>query len=230
MENSNIKCNTTLLTEEIISQAKTFSSTLLSDAMEGDGSLDYQIKPVTKGTFMVGTALTVDLQPGDNLYLHQAIYLADRGYVIMVDGKKHEYNAYLGELMALAAEAIGVEGIVIDGLIRDKQIVKNLEIPIFARGFIPRGPRKERQGSINKTISCGGILVQPGDLVLGDEDGVTVVPRDRIEEVFRKAESKKMYEEKRIKVIHQYRKDKEKGDLQESIKPSWLKEKIRTIQ
>ncbi|MFD1851510.1 RraA family protein [Oceanobacillus bengalensis] len=224
-----LKNHSPLLPDEIISRAKKLSSTLLSDAMNGSGAMDYQIKPLTKGSFMVGTAITLELQPGDNLYLHQAIYSGQEGYVIVADGQDHKDNAYLGELMALAAETIGVEGLVIDGLVRDKKVLEALEIPIFARGFVPSGPYKEQRGILNETINCAGVTVNPGDLVFGDEDGITVVPCNLIEEVFERAEKKLAYEVKRIEVINEYLEKKERGEFPDSIEPSWLKEKIETV-
>ena len=229
MSVSKLKSNPVLLSDEIINRAKKLGSTLLSDAMNNTGGLDYRIKLVTKGIFMAGTAVTVDMQPGDNLYLHQAIYSGEEGYVIIADGRDHKDNAYLGELMALAAEAIGVEGIVIDGLVRDKRFLESMDLPIYAKGFIPNGPHKDRLGRINQTITCGGVTVQPGDLVVGDEDGVTVVHRNQIQEVFERAEKKLAYEVKRIEEIRNYRDRKQRGDEPGNIEPSWLKEKIETV-
>lgn len=128
--------NPTLLPIEIIQRARSVTTTLLSDAM-GTGAMDYKIKPVADGVHMVGTAMTVSLQGGDNLFLHQAIYSGKEGYVLVADGKGHTENAYLGELMAGASKAVGLKGIVIDGLVRDKAALKTLQIPIFAKGFTP---------------------------------------------------------------------------------------------
>src|SRR5699024_10279636 len=113
----------------------------------------------------------VDLRPGDNLFLHQAIYLGSKGYVLVVDGKGHTKNAYLGDLMANTAKAMGIEGVVIDGLVRDKDELKELNFPIFSKGFIPNGPFKDGPGEVNNTISCGGTTVNPGDLIVGDING-----------------------------------------------------------
>ena len=223
---NSLNANPVLLPDEVISRAKKLGTTLLSDGMEGKGSLNYLIKPVTKGTSLAGTALTVEMHPGDNLYLHQAIYSGGQGYIIIADGKDHKDNAYLGELMTLAAEAIGLNGIVIDGLVRDKEILNSLIFPIFAKGFIPNGPYKEKPGRINETISCGGVSVQPGDLILGDEDGVVIVPYQRIEEVFEKAEKKLAYEKKRLIEINLYSEKKKRGEYPGTIEPSWLKNKI----
>jgi 4-hydroxy-4-methyl-2-oxoglutarate aldolase len=177
---------------------KDMSSTLLSDAMGRGGAMDYQIKLVSQGTTMIGRAFTVDLDKGDNLFLHKAIYEADEDAVLIVAGKGFEFNAYLGELMSLAAQARGLKGIVIDGMVRDKTALEKMSIPIFARGFIPSGPYKNGPGDINSTVQCGGISVAPMDYIFGDEDGVVVIPQDQLDVILTKASEKLDYENKRI--------------------------------
>lgn len=226
MSPNNLNNNAALLPEETIERAKLFNSTLLSDAQNCSGAMDPRIKSVSNQSIMLGTAITVDLSPGDNLYLHQAIYSSDEGYIIVVDGKDHKNNAYLGELMALAAQAKNVEGIIIDGLVRDKLVLKNMNLPIFAKGFIPNGPHKNVIGKLNVPISCGRVTVQPGDLVVGDDDGVTIVPRENIKEVFARAEEKRRYEKERLTEINLYHEKKEKGQFPGKLEPSWLKKKI----
>lgn len=217
-----------LLSPNVIERAKRLNSTLISDAMGCTGSMDYMVKPVAPGMKVVGTALTVDLRAGDNLFLHQGIYCGDEGYILVADGKGHTENAYLGELMARAAKAIGIEGIVIDGLVRDKEMLGKIGLPIFAKGFIPNGPFKDGPGAINTPISCAGVTVHPGDLIIGDEDGVVVVPKDKIEEALQKAESKLVYEENRIQTIENYEEKRKLGSVDGiDIAPSWLEDKIK---
>ncbi|GAF14209.1 dimethylmenaquinone methyltransferase family protein [Bacillus sp. JCM 19046] len=176
---------------------------------------------------MIGAAVTVSMKPGDNLFLHEAIYGGAPGYVLIADGKGHTKNAYMGELMAAAAEALGLEGIVIDGLVRDRSDLQALSLPIYAKGFVPNGPYKEGPGNINIPVSCGGVTVQPGDLVVGDDDGVTIVPRMEIEEVFQRAEKKQAYEQQRLQEIAAFKKEREAGGKSLTIEPSWLKDKIK---
>jgi 4-hydroxy-4-methyl-2-oxoglutarate aldolase len=209
-----------LLNDEIIHRAKRLNSTLLSDAMGCTGAMDYKIKPVSPGLRLVGTAITVSLKAGDNLFLHKAIYSGKKGYVLIADGKGHLENAYLGELMAAAAKAVGIEGIVIDGLVRDKATLEGMEYPVFSKGFIPNGPFKNGPGQVNTTVTCGGVVVEPGDLIVGDDDGVVVVPKDQIYEVLEKAEQKLSYEEKRIETIEKFPANGAK------LEPSWLNEKL----
>lgn len=216
-----------LISEEVIERVKDLNTTVIADALSNDAVMDYKIKSVTKKSTVVGTAITVDLGAGDNLFLHQAIYSGQEGYVLVVDGKDFKENAYLGELMAFAARARGIEGIIIDGLVRDKEVLETLELPIFAKGFIPSGPSKDGPGEINIPIMCGGVSVEPGDLVIGDEDGVVIVPKDKIQDALAGAEKKMAYENDRLIVLEKY----ENNDNPEEIitlEPSWLKEKIKS--
>lgn len=217
-----------LLPIDFIERAKKLNTTLLADVMDCTGSMDYRIKPVSSGMEIVGTAMTVSLRPGDNLFLHQAIYSAKKGHVLVVDGKGHTNNAYLGELMASSAQALGVEGIVVDGLVRDKKALNELKFPIYSKGFNPNGPFKDGPGEINEVISCGGIRVAPGDLVVGDDDGVVVVPADQIDEVLRKASEKLSYEEKRLEAIAKYSHQEHSDPM--SLAPKWLESKIKQYQ
>ncbi|WP_246079410.1 RraA family protein [Paenibacillus piri] len=203
------------MSEDIIERAKRLNTTLLSDVMGCTGAMDYEIKPVASGMKVFGTAMTVSLRPGDNLFLHKAISMGQKGYVLVADGKGHVANAYLGELMAEAAKTLGLEGIVIDGAARDRQALCELNLPIFCKGFIPNGPHKDGPGTLNTPVSCGGVSVQPGDLVVGDDDGVVVVPRGIIEEVFSLAEKKADYEEQRKQAIRSG-----------NVEPAWLKTKM----
>jgi regulator of RNase E activity RraA len=144
--------------------------------------MDYKIKPVSSGMKVMATAMTVDMIAGDNLLLHQAIYAGSEGYVLIADGKGHEGKEMptFGELMAGAAHTVGLDGIIIDGFVRDKEALCELGFPIFAKGFTPNGPCKDRLGELNTTITCGGVTVHPGDLVIGDEDGVVIVSQVEI--------------------------------------------------
>ncbi|WP_040978522.1 RraA family protein [Oceanobacillus jeddahense] len=222
----NYKKRPELLSSEIIERAKRLNSTLLADATKGTGSMDISIKPVTKEMKVVGTATTVSMKPTDNLYLHEAIYSEGAGYVLVADGKGQTSHAYLGELMAYAAKAMEFCGIVIDGAVRDRLELEKIKLPIFSKGFVPNGPYKNGPGKINDIITCGGVAVSPGDLIVGDADGVTVVAKDDILEVLEQAEKKLEYEKDRINKIEDYIKKKNNNEDTESIAPSWLKGKI----
>ncbi|WP_330502127.1 RraA family protein [Peribacillus frigoritolerans] len=225
---SRLKSKPPLIPKSIIERAKKFNTSLIADALydSNTGVMDHKIKPVSSGMKVIATAITVDMKAGDNLMLHQAIYAGSEGYVLIADGKGHKKNAYLGELMAGAALAVGLEGIIIDGFVRDKEALCELGFPIFAKGFTPNGPCKDRPGEINTKITCGGVTVHPGDLVMGDDDGVVVVSQVKIEDVFSKAEKKLAYEQKRLEEIAEYGSKRKKGVTTGNIEPSWLKNKI----
>ena len=125
---------------------------------------------------MVGRALTVKSRPGDNLLIHQAIAMSGPGDVIVVDAGGCVAHAVIGELMMLQARRQGVRGFVIDGAVRDAEAFAREDFACFARGVSHRGPYKDGPGEINVPVSVGGLVVQPGDVVLGDRDGVLAIP------------------------------------------------------
>lgn len=153
---------------------------IVSDVTGNDGiAMDSGIGPAAPGTRMAGSALTVKATPGDNLIIHRAIAMAEPGDVLVVDGEGYTETAYVGELMAVSCEAQGLAGMVVDGAARDRAEVRELGFPVYTRAFHPRGPYKNDPGSINVPISCGGVAVEPGDIVVGDDDGVAVLaPED----------------------------------------------------
>ncbi|MDD4437206.1 MAG: RraA family protein [Tissierellia bacterium] len=224
-----------LIEEEIIQMASKLSSAQLADGMKDlgmlcDGCMEASILPVSDSMKVIGTACTVSTNNGDNFPIHVSIYQGRPGYVLIIDGKGHQEHAYLGDLLMSAAKAVGLNGIVIDGFVRDKATLIDLDFPIFAKGFMQRGPIKKEPGEINTEISCGGICVQPGDLVLGDYDGITVVPRNLIEIVLEKAEKKNNYEIERRKLIEEYNKCKMEEKEVPNLAPQWvndMKEKLK---
>jgi len=150
-----------------------------------------------KGPRTVGIALTVKTRPGDNLFIHKAISLAKPGDVLVVDGAGEPTNALVGELMAMEAERRGVRGFVIDGAVRDADVfAQNAGFGCFARSIGHRGPYKDGPGEINVPVSIGGQVVFPGDVVIGDADGVVVVPAADAEFVLGLAEEKEAAEAK----------------------------------
>lgn len=143
----------------------------------------------------IGIALTVKTRPGDNLLIHHAIDLARPGDVIVVDGGGEDNNALVGELMAMDAEVRGVRGFVIDGAIRDEDVfAKQTTFGCFARSVSHRGPYKDGPGEINVPVSIGGQVVFPGDIIIGDADGVLAIPAAQAEEILTLAEKKEAAE------------------------------------
>lgn len=175
----------------IVSGFEGVPSSIVSDVTGNVGqALDSGIKPVYDGATLAGTAVTVKASPGDNLIIHKAITLAEPGDVLVIDANGYVETGHLGELMSASCKAHDLAGIVIDGAIRDRQDIEDMQFPVYARGVHPQGPLKQDPGSINVTISCGGVSIEPGDIVVGDDEGVSIVPKDDAEKVLEKAHEK----------------------------------------
>ena len=161
--------------------------------MTGGGS---RIRPMHGGGGLAGPALTVKTRPGDNLMLHKAIDMAEPGDVIVVDAGGELTNSLLGELMAAYAEKKGVAGVIIDGAIRDAASIRAGSFPVFAAGVTHRGPYKDGPGEINVPIAMDGMVIEPGDLIIGDNDGFLCVPYDEVESIYAVTAAKHAAEQK----------------------------------
>ncbi|MFT4066177.1 RraA family protein [Paraburkholderia sp.] len=150
---------------------------------------------------LVGRALTVKVRSGDNLMIHKAIDIAAPGDVIVVDGGADVTQALVGELMQMHAQVRGVAGFVIDGAIRDIAAFHHADFPCFARGNTHRGPFKEGPGEINVPVAIGGLVIEAGDLIVGDEDGLVAVPTARLGEVLQAARAQARREQQRKEAI-----------------------------
>ena len=137
-----------------------------------------------------GPALTVRVRPGDNLFLHKALDLASAGDVIVVDAGGAMNTAILGAMMSNYAKTRGIEALVVDGAIRDVEELAALDLAVVARGATPNGPFKSGPGEIGYGVACGGLSISPGDLLIGDQDGVLVVPREQAAGILALAEKK----------------------------------------
>lgn len=221
-----------LLSDDIINRAKKLNPALLADGMKGmgipqDGVMEASIMPVNPDVnlTMVGTAMTVETSNGDNFPIHVASYSAPcEGYVMVIDGKAYPNKAYFGDLIMGSCKAVGYVGMVVDGYTRDRKGCIEMNYPVFSKGQMQAGPIKKEEGEINGTITCGGVIVTPGDLVVGGADGVTVVPREHIEEVLKKAEEKAAYEDKRDAAIAAYTEAKCAGTELPQLAPQWVLE------
>ena len=165
------------------------------------GTMDSGIKPIDPKSRMLGRAVTVQCYPGDNLALHQGIYAAEPGDVLILDCHGYTEAGHFGDIMTLACQMRGIAGVVIDGSCRDSEDIKELGLPVFVRGFNPSGTVKASLGKVNVPVTCGGVRVNPGDMILGDCDGVVVVPREKEDQVFEKAQAKFAKEEKLVEEL-----------------------------
>ena len=185
----------------IVREARKFQASILADVGGRRGSLGGRIQPLARSMKVVGPAFTVEVRPGDNLMIHAALVLAKPGDVIVVDGKGDLSCALTGALMAAHAQKAGIAGFVIDGAVRDTEECARGNFPIFAAGANPNGPLKNSGGRINWPVSLAGTAVNPGDLIVGDADGVVVVPRELAAEIVGAAQAKVDMEAERMKAI-----------------------------
>lgn len=162
---------------DVVKQAATFQAAILSDVSGRRGTMHARIAPVHRDMALAGPAFTVEVRPGDNLMIHAAIALAQPGDILVIDGKGDQRAALMGTLMLSTCKKLALGGVVVDGAIRDQLELLELGFPVFSAGFNPAGPTKRVPGRINHPISAGGVAVHPGDLVVGDADGIVVIER-----------------------------------------------------
>ena len=225
--NSNWNDTPELLPAEVIARAEKLEPALVSGGMKGtdipgEGTMDAEIMPVDPSMKIVATAITVNTCNGDNFPIHYATYTTPPGYVMVIDGNDFTRKAYLGDLIAGAAKAVGFKGIVIDGYVRDYEGLKELGLPIFCKGFMQAGPIKKGPGQVNVPIHCGGISVEPGDLVVAGADGVSVVPRARIDEILTNAEAKQRLDLAMQANIDAYNEAVSRGEEPPKLMPAWI--------
>ena len=173
--------------KELIDQFHGIGTATVHEASGRKGAVDCAIKPISRGVRLCGPAFTVQCHPGDNLMLHKAIERARPGDILVASVQGYYEAGYWGGLMATSAVAKKIGGLAIDGSIRDSAEIIKMGFPIFCRGFCIRGTTKTVLGLINHPILFGGVVVHPGDLILGDDDGMVVVERMECEEVLEKS-------------------------------------------
>lgn len=173
----------------------------VSDSMNRMTAGGSRLRPMHRQGVLAGPALTVKARPGDNLMLHYALDIAEPGNVIVVDAGGDLTNALIGEMMVAYAVKRGVAGIVINGAIRDAANIGAGDFPLFAAGISHRGPYKDGPGEINVPIAIDGMVIEPGDLIIGDDDGLLCVPYDQVAEVYDRATAKHAAEEKQMRQI-----------------------------
>jgi 4-hydroxy-4-methyl-2-oxoglutarate aldolase len=165
----------------LVERFRRVPTSFVVDAMGGAGALDWRIKPIV-GASLVGIALTCDCGPADNLALNAAIAQCQAGDVLVAATGGFTGAAVVGDLLLGIAHNRGAAGFVSDGLVRDRADLEALGLPVFALGLTPNSPGRNGPGTVGLPIVCGGVAVASGDIVVGDMDGVVVVPRVRIEE------------------------------------------------
>ena len=169
--------------KELIERLRQLGTATLSHYLPFENVSAGKLRPLLPDVSLAGPAFTVKTPPRHNLTLHKALEIAQPGDVLVVDAEGDLEMAVWGGLMSVSAKALGVAGMIVDGAVRDAAEIIRLHWPVWAAGFNPRGPAKDEFGAINVPISCAGLRVSPGDVVVADLDGIAVVPLARVEEV-----------------------------------------------
>jgi 4-hydroxy-4-methyl-2-oxoglutarate aldolase len=173
-----------------LSRFSKFPTSIVSDCLGRYMGMNAEIKRLYDGIHLCGFALTVQSMVGNNIMSHFALTIAKPGDVLVIDAGAGLKNAVWGGVQAICAARRRVQGVVIDGVVRDGAEMRKNRFPVFCRGTTPNGPHKGWADSVNVPIQCGGVPVHPGDLVLGDDDGVVVVPKGEIPSVYDEARSR----------------------------------------
>ena len=196
---------------DLLQEATRLGTATLHEASGQRGALPSAIKPISSTMRLAGPAFTVATPPGNNLWIHRALAAA-AGEVLVVVTSKHYEAGYWGDIMTVAALARGIAGLVIDGCVRDSEAIARLQFPVFARGLSIRGTKKDTAatGFLQAAITLGDVTVEPGDLMVGDADGVVVISRANVVDVFEKARER---ERREAEVIERLRKGETTLDI-----------------
>jgi len=214
---SDIRRDFQRVSPEIVKRASRYAASILADVAGRRGTLDGRIAAISPTQRMAGPAFTVEVRPGDNLMIHAAMFMAKPGDILVVDGKADRTCALMGSIMINACKKMNLGGVVLDAAARDIEELRELGFPVYCVGTNPNGPTKFTPGRINWPISCGGICVNPGDLIVGDADGVVVVEREKAESLLDAAAKKVADERARIADIV----------AGKNLRPQWLEGALR---
>ena len=214
---ADIQRNFERVSPEIVSQASRFAASILADVAGRRGTVDGRIQALSHSTRLAGPAFTIEVRPGDNLMIHAAMAMAKPGDILVIDGKGDRNVALMGSIMLNACKKLGLGGVVMDAAHRDTEELLALGFPVYSVGSNPNGPTKYVPGRINWPISCGGVAVCPGDLIVGDADGVVVVERSKAASLLDLAAKKVADERQRIADITSGK----------AIRPKWLEASLR---
>ncbi|ADJ65927.1 RraA family protein [Herbaspirillum seropedicae] len=170
-----------MITKEQIQQLRALGSATVYEAQGAKGALDHGMKPIDPASRLAGPALTVDARPGDNLVLHYAVLQAKPGDVLVVDAKAFMEAGPWGDVLTVLAMKKGIAGLVVNGCVRDANTIIDLGFPVFCRGLSIKGTGKHQPGKVNVPIVIGDVLIHPGDIIVGDRDGLAVVAQSEVE-------------------------------------------------
>lgn len=168
-----------------IETLKQLGTATIHEAQGQKGAIDGALRPIDPSLRLAGPAVTVDCRPSDNLAIHYALTKAKPGDVLVVDAKAFIEAGPWGDLLTLAAQKLGIVGLVIDGSVRDANTIIEMGFPTFSRGLSIKGTNKNQPGKVNVPVHIGGVMVNPGDIVVGDRDGLVVVEQGAVDDVIR---------------------------------------------
>jgi regulator of RNase E activity RraA len=214
---TDIRRDFTRVSPEVVKKASAFAASILADVAGRRGTLDGRIQPLARTMRMAGPAFTIEVRPGDNLMIHAAMSMAKPGDILVVDGKGDRGCALMGSIMINACKKLGLAGVILDAAHRDTEELLELGFPVYSVGSNPNGPTKFVPGRINWPVSCGGVAIQPGDLIVGDADGVVVVEREKAESLLAGAVKKVADERARLADIA----------AGKNLSPKWLEGSLR---
>lgn len=189
-----------VLNSETIARLVNLGAATIYEAQGAYGAIDSAIKPLARGMKIAGPALTLQMRPGDNLMIHYALLHAKAGQVLVINCDGFIDAGIWGDVLTAQAQRIGLAGLVVNGAVRDSDAIIEADFPVFARGISIRGTEKKQPGVFNKSLLLSDCIIRPGDIIVGDSDGLVVIEQKRLDEVIHLAslreEKERMYKEK----------------------------------
>lgn len=194
--------------KELIEKYRDVVTPHVSDNLNRLYSFSNLFRPYHMGGRLIGTAVTVKTRPGDNLLIHKAIDMSGPGDVIVVEAGGDTTNALFGEIMLRLCQKRGISGVILDGAMRDISAFEKDNFPIYAKGVTHRGPYKDGPGEVNVNIALDGTIVKPGDIIIGDEDGIVCVPLEQAEDIIKLVKNQEKKEIEMLQSIEEGKADR----------------------